>query len=144
LKQRAEYFVRLFPEDRGRFHLAGLIMSISETAWRLEIEQLAAALERLREQIAACASYGEGWGNLEKRVTELKTNLMDIALREMDGTRPRFVHWYERKEKAISLSATPIEIAGHLRETLYKSVQFCIMTSATLPGGSFIERSLAQ
>jgi ATP-dependent DNA helicase DinG len=138
LKQRAEYFVRLFPEERGRFHLDALITTISDAAWRFEIEQLAAALERLREQIAACASYGEGWGNLEKRVTELKTNLLDIALREKDGSRPRFVHWYERREKVISLSATPIEIAGHLRDSLYRAVQFCIMTSATLSsGGSF-------
>ena len=138
LKQRAEQFVRLFPEERGRFHLDALITSISDAACRLEIEQLAAALERLRVQVTACASYGEGWGNLEKRVIELKTNLLDIALREQDATRPRFVHWYERREKAISLSATPIEVAGHLRESLYKAVQFCIMTSATLSsGGSF-------
>jgi ATP-dependent DNA helicase DinG len=138
LKQRTEYFVRLFPEERGRFHLDALITSISDVAWRLEIEQLTAALERLREQVAACASYGEGWGSLEKRVTELKTNLLDIALREEDATRPRFVHWYERREKVISLSATPIEVAGHLRESLYRAVQFCIMTSATLSsGGSF-------
>lgn len=138
LKERAEHFVRLFPEERGRFHLDALIKTVSDAAWRLEIEQLAAALERLREQVAACASYGEGWGNLEKRVAELKTNLLDIGLREEDATRPRFVHWYERREKVISLSATPIEVAGHLRESLYRAVQFCIMTSATLSsGGSF-------
>lgn len=138
LKQRVEHFVRLFPEERGRYHLDTLVHAITDDIWRSEVEQVAISLERLREQIAACNSYGEGWGNLEKRVSELKTNLSDIALTQADGAKPRFVHWYERKERTLSLSATPIEVSGHLRENLYKTVQFCILTSATLSsGGSF-------
>lgn len=138
LKQRIDFFAGLFPEDRGRYHLDSLIHTVSEDVWRTEVEHVVTSLVRLGEQIAACSAYGEGWDNLEKRVLELKTNLSDIALPQTDGGKPRFVHWYERKERTISLSATPIEVADHLRESLYRMVQSCVFTSATLSsGGSF-------
>jgi ATP-dependent DNA helicase DinG len=138
LKQRIDTFVSLFPEERGRYHLDSLIHAISESAWRAEVEHVVTSLARLGEQIAACTAYGDGWDNLEKRVSELKTNLSEIALPQTDVSKPRFVHWYERKERTISLSATPIEVADHLRETLYRTVQFCVLASATLSsGGSF-------
>lgn len=138
VKQRAEGFAILFPGEKGRYHLNPLIDSVTEGVWGQEVELLAVALERLREQIETCSAYGEGWGNLEKRVLELKKSLLDIAFISPDAAQPRYVHWYERKERTISLSATPIQIADHLRENLYPSVQVCIMASATLSsGGSF-------
>ena len=138
VKQRAEGFSQIFPVEKGRYHLDGLINTVTEDVWRQEVELLAVALERLRSQINGCSAYGEGWANLEKRTSELKKNFLDIALVSQDSSRPRCVHWYERKERTISLSATPIQIADHLRETLYATVQSCVMTSATLSsGGSF-------
>jgi len=137
LSQRLEHFLRLFPEDRGRYHLDALIERISDAAWRSEIDQLLLALERLQALIAANDARGEGWGAFDKRVLELKDNLQHIALPAETGT-VRYVHWYERRERAISMSATPVEIATHLRDHLYGAVRFCVMTSATLSsGGSF-------
>lgn len=137
LSQRLDHFLRLFPEDRGRFHLDALVERISDAAWRGEIDQLSLALERLQKQVAAYDGRGEGWGGFDKRVSELKENLQQIALPAETGT-VRYVHWYERRERAISLSATPVEIASHLRDHLYGAVRFCVMTSATLSsGGSF-------
>ena len=49
-----------------------------------------------------------------------------------------FIHWYERRERTVSLSATPLRVAEELENCLYNSVQSCIMTSATLTtGGDF-------
>jgi ATP-dependent DNA helicase DinG len=137
LSQRLDHFLRLFPEDRGRFHLDALVERISDAAWRSEIDQLSLALERLQALVAAHDGRGEGWGSFDKRVSELKENLQQIALPAETGS-VRYVHWYERRERTISLSATPVEIAGHLRDHLYGAVRFCVMTSATLSsGGSF-------
>lgn len=137
LSQRLDHFLRLFPQERGRYHLDALVERISDAAWRSEIDLLLLALKRLQAEIAGYDGHGDGWGNFDKRIVELKENLQHIALPAETGT-VRYVHWYERRERAITLSATPVEIASHLREHLYGSVRFCVMTSATLSsGGSF-------
>ena len=138
VRQRAEGFSQIFPVERGRYHLDALIRALTEDNWRQEVALLTVALERLRAEIDGCHAYGEGWGNLEKRTAELLKNLHQIALPSDKSSNTRYVHWYERKERTIAISATPIQIADHLRETLYTSVESCIMTSATLSsGGAF-------
>jgi ATP-dependent DNA helicase DinG len=137
LSQRLDHFLRLFPQERGRYHLDALVERISDAVWRSEIDQLSLSLKRLQAQIAPYDGHGEGWGNFDKRIVELMENLQHIALPAETGVA-RYVHWYERRERAITLSATPVEIAGHLRDNLYGAVRFCVMTSATLSsGGSF-------
>lgn len=138
LKQRTEEFAALFPEERGRYHLDGFVTELSAEVWRNEVEFLSTGLERLREYLAECSPYGEGWHTLEKRAQELNTNLLDIALAPIDTGKGLLVHWYERRERSITLSATPVQVADQLRTTLYSAVSCCIMTSATLSsGGNF-------
>ena len=55
-----------------------------------------------------------------------------------DNNGHKFVHWYEKRERAVILSATPIEVADELCKNLYSTVGSCVLTSATLSsGGSF-------
>ena len=137
VRQRIEHFVSLFPEDRGRYHLDAMVDKISRASWKMEIEQIFAALDRLRQQAETHEARGEGWVTLGKRIAELQANLEEIATMETGGDFKN-VHWYERRERAIVLSATPVEIAGHLQRCLYKTVRYCVMTSATLSSaGSF-------
>lgn len=136
-RQRLDHFISLFPEERGRYHLDAMVEKITLTSWKVEIENISAVLNRLRQQTETNEGRGEGWVTLGKRIAELQANLGEIAIIEPGGDM-KHVHWYERRERAIVLSATPVEIAGHLQRCLYQTVRYCVMTSATLSSaGSF-------
>lgn len=137
VRLRIDHFVRLFPEERGRYHLDSLVEKLSSTVWKNEIELISAALKRLRQHVEGHEFRGEGWIGLGRRITELCESLEEIAFPETYGSIEN-VHWYERRERSIVLSSTPVEVAGHLQRTLYQAVRFCVMTSATLSSaGSF-------
>jgi ATP-dependent DNA helicase DinG len=135
LKKRAEEFASMFPVQHGKFHLDTLISQVSPRAWRSEVELLALGIERIAADLADCSKYSEGWATLEKRALELHANLLGIALKNDAPETAGFVHWYERRERSVTLSATPVNVASHLQKTLYASVEWCIMTSATLSSG---------
>jgi len=64
--------------------------------------------------------------------------LKDSLAKTITDLDHAFVYWAERREKTISLSAAPIEIAPALQKHLYSQVASIIFTSATLTtGGSF-------
>ena len=136
LRQRLDRFVALFPLERGRYHLDPLIEKSAQ--WQEEVESLLAGLDRLGEDLSDLGVVSEGWHVLEKRAVELGANLIAIALPETHTGNDRNVRWYERRERAVSISSTPINIADHLKKSLYPSVASCILTSATLTtGGDF-------
>ncbi len=135
LKQRTEEFASLFPHETGKFPLPDFIRQYSAGGWRAEVELLSTGIERLAGELGNCAGYGEGWRTLEKRAAELAENLLAIASPEAAGAGEGYVHWYERRERSVSLSSTPVNVADHLRKTLYTAVDWCIMTSATLSSG---------
>ena len=72
---------------------------------------------------------------MAKRCEELGDRLREIAL-GCDTDSHKFVHWYEKRERAVVISATPIEVAEDLQANLYNSVRACILTSATLSSGN--------
>jgi ATP-dependent DNA helicase DinG len=130
LKQRLERFITLFPVERGRYHLDPVIEKTN--LWQEEVESLVAGLDRLGDDLAALGGESEGWRVLEKRAAELNANLIEIALPGERAKKDQYVYWYERRERAVSISSTPINIADHLKKLLYPSVTSCILTSATL------------
>ncbi len=137
LRQRVETFTQIFTGKTGRYYLNTLIDDISEEVWQEEVDLLSVGLSRLVCRIEEYEKLGEGWTSLSKRGTELNGTLLEIALRT-DSEGKNFVHWYEKRERSISISATPIEVASELKENLYSSVRTCVMTSATLSsGGNF-------
>ncbi|MDD3815309.1 MAG: ATP-dependent DNA helicase [Desulfocapsaceae bacterium] len=133
LLPRMERFALLFPAQRGRYPLADLIATHS--SWPQEVEGVATGIDQLAELLAGQSSKGEVWNTLSTRSSELAANLRHICLPPERSSEDRFVHWYERRERTITLSATPVRIASELERTLYSSVQSCIMTSATLSAG---------
>ncbi len=135
LKQRLDVFAALFPAQRGRYPLAPLLDTID--GWQEAVDNLANGLEQLAERCVKQASHGEIWNLFADRAGELQQNLLHIAGVEQVGAG-YFIHWYERRERTVSLSATPVKVAEELESCLYNSVQSCIMTSATLTtGGDF-------
>jgi len=136
LLSRLDRFFLLFPALRGRYPLAELMAR--QSSWASEVEGVASGLDQLTDLLAAQAGSGEVWDMLSKRAVELAANLRHICFPEESGAGNSFVHWYERRERTITLSATPVRIAAELEKTLYSSVQSCVMTSATLSaGGNF-------
>lgn len=135
LKQRLETFAALFPAKRGRYPLAPLLDTVD--GWQETLDNLSHGLEQLGERSSKLASHGEIWNLFAERAFELQKNLLHIAGPEQVGTG-YFIRWYERRERTVSLSATPVKIAEELENCLYNSVQSCVMTSATLTtGGDF-------
>ena len=137
LKMRLDAFAGSFPVKTGRFLLQTQVNDRSESIWREEVEHLSIGITGLADRLGAYSQFGESWNVLAKRGGELNDNLRDIAL-FFDNNDHKFVHWYERRERAVLLSATPIEVADELRKNLYSTVACCVLTSATLSsGGSF-------
>lgn len=141
LKTRAEEFASLFPAALGKYHLREFIGKFSTSAWRTEVELLARGIQRMAEEAGLLQSVGDGWATLEGRALELRSNLLSIALPDLGqedeiGVEDRgFVYWYERRERSVAISATPIHVDGLLQRTLYRSVEWCVLTSATLSSG---------
>ncbi len=137
LKLRAEAFTQVFPPHLGRFHLEPLIEEMKRERWCEEVELLSTGIARLIDCLKEMDGKGEGWLHLAGRAHDLNCVLREVALLG-DGKSEKYVHWYEKKERSVALSATPIKIAEELREHLYATVNSCVLTSATLSsGGSF-------
>lgn len=135
VKQRADEFTSLFPAQQGKFYLGEFVRRLSPSGWRAEVELLATGISRLASELGACGSYGEGWRTLENRAVEMEENLLAIALPDEAGATEGYVHWYERRERSVTLSVTPVHVAGLLQNTLFTAVEWCVMTSATLSSG---------
>jgi ATP-dependent DNA helicase DinG len=128
LKQRIDAFAGLFPAKRGRFDLLGFVRTQSD--WQQQVQSVAEALQRCGDQLAACGP--DVWPALAERCDELRRNLLFIAPLDPEEHVASHVYWYERRERSISLSATPVHVADDLQRTLYATVPNCILTSATL------------
>ncbi len=130
VKQRVDRFATLFPAIRGRFNLKEFVHQQKD--WHEEVVLVAEGLQRLADDIASCSREYENWHAIENRTRELRENLLFVGLPEPEVMSESYVYWYERRERAVSLSATPVDVAEDLRTTLYSGVPNCIFTSATL------------
>lgn len=128
LKQRVDLFAGLFPAKRGRFDLLGFVRAQDD--WAQQVQSVVDALQRCADQLAACGA--DVWAALTERCDELRRNLLVVAPLDPEGHSASHVYWYERRERSISLSATPVHVADDLQRTLYATVPNCILTSATL------------
>ncbi|MDH3392875.1 MAG: ATP-dependent DNA helicase, partial [Desulfobulbaceae bacterium] len=132
LATQSQQFTSLLPKQKGRFPLAQATEKIAD--WPGEVDQLYAAFTSLAKHLDAMAVNGEVWMALERRCAVLADKLL-IITGEEDLSH---VYWFERREKSIVLSASPIEVASELQETLYSETRSLVFTSATLTtGGNF-------
>ena len=134
VKQRVEQFAALFPSKRGRYNLTEFVEQLDN--WQDEVELLAMGLKRLGDEASLFTHKGESWRVLEDRAIELRRNLLFVGLPDLEEISESYVYWYERRERTISLSATPVNVSDDLRNTLYSTVPNCILTSATLSSGN--------
>ncbi len=135
LKQRLENFSAIFPAKKGRFPLLPLLEKTD--TWRENIENITEGFAQLAKRCADLSVHGEIWNMFAERAGSLQENLQHIAGVEQKGA-DYFIRWYERRERTVSLSATPVKIADELESCLYSSVDSIVLTSATLTtGGDF-------
>ncbi|PID76553.1 MAG: ATP-dependent helicase, partial [Deltaproteobacteria bacterium] len=133
-KKRVELFAALFPAARGRYPLRKLRDELGEV-WRQEAEALSAALVRIGDKLEKYSKIGEVWHSLADRAFELDKNLTEVALPEEFAKMQGYVYWYERRERSVSISCTPIKVADEFEQTLFSKVDSCVLTSATLSSG---------
>lgn len=132
-----ERFAAAFPGARGRFPLVWSDKTLAAAAG--VSERMAVLLEKTAEQLDDLGSrHGAAWEQYGQRAAELAARLRQILAMPEEAEEGRFTFWYERTERNLSLSATPVEVAEELHKTLYKTARYCLFTSATLTtAGSF-------
>jgi ATP-dependent DNA helicase DinG len=136
LRMRSEHFAGMFPAQPGKFPLQDF--TAQHPDWEKEIQAVADRLSDLESTLLGITAAGETWSALARRCQELRDRLLAIGgLLELSHA-DTYVHWYERREKTIVLSASPIDIAHELNSFLYPNVRSAIFTSGTLTvGGDF-------
>jgi len=145
LVAQTEHFAGLFPDQKGKFPLADFIGATPQ--WEREVQDLADRFQRLLELVHDHARPGDILSTVLSRGEELLASLHKVTASihgrdddEMNGT----IQWYDRRARTVSLTVSPIEIAGVLQEALYSKIRSCIFTSATLAAGGeftyFLER----
>lgn len=135
-----ERFGLVFPATRGRFPLDWEEPRL-ESAAKLS-DHLAVLLEDTAEHLDELGDrYGGPWEQYSQRAADLAARLRQVLAAPADSQAEEehsFTYWYERTERNLSVSATPVEVAEELHKTLYSSASSCLFTSATLTtGGSF-------
>lgn len=144
VKQRLDGFAKFFPAKKGRYPLTQLIEKEPD-AWREQIEILSSALSRVGEKADKNSAYSEIWRGLSSRAFELDKLLHEVSLGNEEAVHHGYVHWYERRERSVVISATPVHVASDIEQTLFRSLDCCIFTSATLSAGgsfSYLQRRL--
>ena len=132
LASQAAEFSLLIPRPKGRYPLPELIAATPE--WSREVNRLEQAITSLGAQLEAVAMTGELWESPRRRCQDLQDSLARTTA-DLDHD---YVYWAERRDKTVSLSAAPIDVAPALQRHLYSQVESIVFTSATLTaGGSF-------
>ncbi len=136
LQRGAEQFAAYFPAEQGKFPLQPVVDQ--KPGWEKEVQSLSGRLSGLEGKLLSHTAEGEVWQALATRCGELQARLLAAAgLLEMYGEES-YIRWYERREKNVALSVSPIDIALELNDVLYPNVRSVIFTSGTLTvGGDF-------
>jgi ATP-dependent DNA helicase DinG len=135
LRHRTDEFAAAFPAERGRGAAEALIQAPD---WPRRMQPVLDGLHQLADELVELSRRHDGFDVLAGRTAQLAETLSFIGMTPDEEAPPTHVRWYERRERSVSLQATPITVADDLQTSLYASVANCIMTSATLcTGGSF-------
>jgi ATP-dependent DNA helicase DinG len=136
LRIRSEHFAAIFPPQTGKYPLQTFIEQSPD--WEKEIQALSDRLSRLEATLLASNDGEETWQALAGRCQDLQASLLATAgLLAMDHDET-YIRWYERREKTVILTASPVDIALELKTVLYPKVRSVIFTSGTLTvGGDF-------
>jgi ATP-dependent DNA helicase DinG len=133
---RSEHFSAMFPAQIGKFPLQGFIDHHPD--WEEQIQALSDRLASLTSTLLNMVIEGDVWQGLANRSEDMQSRLNAIAgLLEIPHEN-KYIRWYERREKTLVLTCSPIDIAAELNTVLYPEVRSAVFTSGTLTvGGNF-------
>src|SRR5438046_10472774 len=83
----------------------------------------------METEFAALTAKPEELTRIARRSFELRQELSFL----FESNEKNFVYWYERRNKGVFLTATPIDVSQILREKLFEQFDTVILTAATLP-----------
>jgi ATP-dependent DNA helicase DinG len=130
LQARAEHFSAIFPAQPGKYPLEEFIENCPD--WEHQVQALSDRLSGLETALSVLTPEGEIWQAFDSRCQELKGRLLAIGGLVEIPQAETYIRWYERREKNLVLTASPIDIALELNSALYPNVRSAIFTSGTL------------
>jgi ATP-dependent DNA helicase DinG len=134
IRERSRGFFELFPPREGRFSFTRNEREAFLEQNRETYDALASSLKSLETEIAALTAKPEELTRIARRSFELRQELSFL----FESNEKNFVYWYERRNKGVFLTATPIDVSQILRERLFEQFDTVVLTSATLTvGGRF-------
>jgi ATP-dependent DNA helicase DinG len=134
IRERSRGFFELFPPREGRFSFTRNEREAFLEQNRETYDALASSLKSLETEIAALTAKAEELTRIARRSFELRQELSFL----FESNEKNFVYWYERRNKGVFLTATPIDVSQILRERLFEQFDTVVLTSATLTvGGRF-------
>ena len=134
IRERSRSFFELFPPREGRFSFSEREREAFLEQHRETYDVLVSSLKSLETEIAAETDKPEELTRMARRSFELRQELLFL----FESKEKNFVYWYERRNKGVFLTATPIDVSQILRGRLFEQFDTMILTSATLTvGGRF-------
>jgi ATP-dependent DNA helicase DinG len=134
IRERSRGFFELFPARDGRFSFGRNERAAFLEQNREAYDALGTSLKSLETEFAALTAKPEELTRIARRSFELRQELSFL----FESNERNFVYWYERRNKGVFLTATPIDVSQILRERLFEKFDTVVLTSATLTvGGRF-------
>src|SRR5213592_2579975 len=124
IRERSRTFFEQFPPREGRFPFSRQEREAFLEQHREAYDALLSSLKSLETEMAAQTGKPEELARLARRSFELRQELMFL----FESNEKNFVYWYERRNKGVFLTATPIDVSQTLRERLFE--QFDTAASA--------------
>jgi ATP-dependent DNA helicase DinG len=128
IRERSRGFFELFPPREGRFSFSRQEREAFVEQNRETYDALASALKSMETEFAAVPQKPEELTRIARRSFELRQELSFL----FESNEKNFVYWFERRNKGVFLTATPIDVSQILRERLFEPFDTVILTSATL------------
>jgi len=128
IRERSRRFFEAFPTSEGRFPFTRDERQTFLEQHREAHDSLLDALKGLETELAATAQKPEELLRIARRSFELRQEVTFL----FESDERNLVYWYERRNKGVFLSATPIDVSQILRERLFEQFDTVILTSATL------------
>jgi ATP-dependent DNA helicase DinG len=134
IRERSRGFFELFPPRDGRFSFTRKEREGFLEQHREAYDALMTSLKSMETEFAALATKPEELTRIARRSFELRQGLAFL----FESDEKNFVYWFERRNKGVFLTATPIDVSQILRGRLFEQFDTVILTSATLTvGGRF-------
>jgi ATP-dependent DNA helicase DinG len=128
IREKTRAFFETFPGKEGRFPFSRHEREAFVEQNREAYDGLLSALKGLETEFAALTNKPEELLRIARRSFELRQEFAFL----FESNEKNYVYWFERRNKGVFVTATPIDVSQILRERLFEPFDTVILTSATL------------